>query len=154
VSTTAGAGFDFGPDAPRGSSAAKALETDDNQAEKNHLATAGLPSPAPVAAMATTTVEDPRGSHFSQAARRRSELQERKPLLTTGADLLNGTTTPVEMPQPFTVGMSVRHPRLGVGSVIEAQGLGKWRTVTVMFSSGETQSFVAHKCPLQPVGVR
>ena len=74
-------------------------------------------------------------------------------MLTTGADLLNGTATAVAMPQPFAPGMSVRHPRLGVGSVIEAQGVGKWRTVTVLFASGQTQSFVSHKCPLQPVGL-
>ena len=76
-----------------------------------------------------------------------------RPLLTTAADLLNGTSTPVEMPLAFNVGMSVRHPRLGVGSVIAAEGAGKWRTVTVTFSSGETHSFVALKCPLQPVGM-
>lgn len=72
--------------------------------------------------------------------------------LTTAADLMRGTVAPVAGPM-FTVGMSVRHPRLGVGSVVAAQGLGKWQTVTVTFSSGETQSFVAHKCPLQPVGL-
>jgi hypothetical protein len=72
--------------------------------------------------------------------------------LTTAADLMRGTSSPVAGPT-FSVGMSVRHPRLGVGSVVAAQGLGKWQTVTVAFSSGETQSFVAHKCPLQPVGL-
>ncbi|MFN0053158.1 MAG: ATP-dependent helicase [Planctomycetales bacterium] len=75
-----------------------------------------------------------------------------RPLLTTGADLLNGTTGAADSAPPFAVGMSVRHPRLGIGSVIAAEGQGKWSTVTVSFPSGETQSFVAHKCPLQPVG--
>jgi hypothetical protein len=48
--------------------------------------------------------------------------------------------------------MTVRHPQLGLGQVTEAQGTGKWRTVTVVFQSGEPVSFVVHKCPLQPVG--
>jgi hypothetical protein len=74
-----------------------------------------------------------------------------RPLLMTGADLLNGTTTAIEIPQTFAVGMIVRHPQLGTGSVIEAQGIGKWRTVTVKFTDGEQVSFVVHKCPLQPV---
>lgn len=75
-----------------------------------------------------------------------------KPTLTTAADLLNGTSNTVEIPFNFAVGMTVRHPQMGPGQVIEAQGTGKWRTVTVEFRSGETISFVAHKCPLQPVG--
>ncbi|MGE5192550.1 MAG: hypothetical protein ACM3U2_08610, partial [Deltaproteobacteria bacterium] len=70
---------------------------------------------------------------------------------TTGADLLNGTSQPVEFPLTFTVGMTVRHPQLGLGQVVEAQGTGKWRTVTVEFQSGAPVSFVVHKCPLQPV---
>jgi len=74
-----------------------------------------------------------------------------RPLLMTGADLLNGTTTAIEIPQTFAVGMTVRHPQLGTGAVIEAQGIGKWRTVTVKFTDGEQVSFVVHKCPLQPV---
>jgi hypothetical protein len=72
--------------------------------------------------------------------------------LITGADLLNGTHTPVEYPATFSVGMKVRHPQLGLGEVVEAQGSGKWRTVSVSFQSGEPVSFVVHKCPLQPVG--
>src|SRR5262249_34631245 len=43
------------------------------------------------------------------AKRRRSGL----PVLTTAADLLNGTSRPVELPLAFTVGMMVRHPQLG-----------------------------------------
>lgn len=84
-----------------------------------------------------------------------AESAERpRPRLTTGADLLNGTATEVCIPQSFAVGMSVRHPRLGLGKVIDAQGTGKWRTVTVEFASGDQQKFVASKCPLQPVGLR
>ena len=73
-------------------------------------------------------------------------------LLTTAADLLNGTHNPIEFPSTFSVGMKVRHPQLGLGQVVEAQGSGKWRTVSVAFQSGEPISFVVHKCPLQPVG--
>jgi DNA helicase-2/ATP-dependent DNA helicase PcrA len=74
-------------------------------------------------------------------------------VLTTGADLLKGTHTPVEFPSTFEVGMKVRHPQLGLGKVIEAEGSGKWRTVKVEFQSGEPISFVVHKCPLQPVAI-
>lgn len=152
--STAGAGFEFGGEVlPRSSSAmpnaGDSHETDDG-GEITAKALSGSNSAATTAASPALNRPAP---HFPSAGRAMRERSHGKPLLTTGADLLNGTTTPVEMPQPFTVGMSVRHPRLGVGSVIEAQGLGKWRTVTVMFSSGETQSFVAHKCPLQPVGL-
>lgn len=73
------------------------------------------------------------------------------PFLTTGADLLNGTAKPVEFPLMFTVGMTVRHPQMGLGKVIDAQGTGKWRTVSVEFQTGEPVSFVVHKSPLQPV---
>jgi DNA helicase-2/ATP-dependent DNA helicase PcrA len=83
--------------------------------------------------------------HFSASLAKMS-------LLTTAADLLNGTNNPVEFPSTFSVGMKVRHPQLGLGQVIEAQGSGKWRTVSVSFQSGEPISFVVHKCPLQPVG--
>ena len=72
-------------------------------------------------------------------------------LLTTAADLLNGTSKPVEFPQVFTVGMTVRHPQRGLGRVTKADGTGKWRTVTVEFETGDPAVFVAHKCPLQPV---
>lgn len=84
-----------------------------------------------------------------------AESQEKRlPRLMTAADLLNGTVTEVGIPQSFEAGMSVRHPRLGLGTVIETQGTGKWRTVTVEFPSGDRQKFVASKCPLQPVGLR
>ncbi len=85
-------------------------------------------------------------------ARRKRRRAAGSPFLTTGADLLNGTSKPVEIPLTFQVGMTVRHPQLGLGRVVEAQGTGKWRTVTVEFQSGEPVSFVVHKCPLQPVG--
>lgn len=92
-------------------------------------------------------VEPPSGVPGSSHPR-----QPRKPLLTTGADLLNGTASPVAFPLVFSVGMTVRHPQMGLGRVIDSQGTGKWRTITVEFKSGEPVSFVVHKCPLQPVG--
>ena len=86
------------------------------------------------------------------ASRQRVQARGPRPMLTTAADLLNGTKTAVEFPLTFTVGMTVRHPQLGTGQVTEADGIGKWRTVKVVFHSGEPVSFVVHKCPLQPVG--
>jgi DNA helicase-2/ATP-dependent DNA helicase PcrA len=102
------------------------------------------------AATAAAAEESP-----SAGSARLSPKRERKIgslLLTTGADLLNGTANRVEFPAVFEVGMRVRHPQLGPGQVVEAQGTGKWRTVTVVFQSGESVSYVVHKCPLQPIG--
>ena len=75
--------------------------------------------------------------------------------LTTGAALEAGTKQGVELPLGFAVGMQVRHPRYGLGTVIETSGLARNRTVTVEFTSdARRESFVAAKCPLQPVGLR
>jgi hypothetical protein len=52
------------------------------------------------------------------------------------------------------VGMSVRHPQLGVGEIIEASGEGKRQTVVVRFPDGSERSFLSQKAPLQPVGLR
>ncbi|MFO1020944.1 MAG: UvrD-helicase domain-containing protein [Planctomycetales bacterium] len=73
--------------------------------------------------------------------------------LTTAAALLQGKHTPAEIPIGFTVGMRVRHPQQGTGSVVEIHGAGgKWKTIVVEFDSGEHASFLAQKCPLQPIG--
>ncbi|MGE0374713.1 MAG: ATP-dependent helicase [Planctomycetaceae bacterium] len=78
---------------------------------------------------------------------------ERKPLLMTAADLLNGTKTAVDIPQGFRQGMLVRHPRYGRGSVVATDGFGARRTVTVRFEeSGESKTFHTAKSPLQPIG--
>jgi DNA helicase-2/ATP-dependent DNA helicase PcrA len=78
---------------------------------------------------------------------------ERKPLLTTGADLLNGTMKPAALPQGFAVGQQVRHPRYGVGTVTTASGLGRHKVVKVTFDeSGREETFVVGKAPLQPIG--
>ena len=75
--------------------------------------------------------------------------------LTTGAGLEAGTKLGIDVPLGFAVGMQVRHPRYGLGTVIETSGLAKNRTVTVEFVSGSRrESFVASKCPLQPIGLR
>ena len=54
-----------------------------------------------------------------------------RPLLTTGADLANGTTRSVELPQGFAVGMTVRQPRYGKGTVVYVSGLARRRSVSV-----------------------
>jgi len=82
-----------------------------------------------------------------------------KPLLTTGAALLNGTDEEVELPDAsssstFAVGMRVRHPKYGMGTVTHIAGFAKRRTVEVEFTSGgRTETFSASHCPLQPIGV-
>jgi DNA helicase-2/ATP-dependent DNA helicase PcrA len=82
-----------------------------------------------------------------------------RPLLTTGAALLNGTGEEVALPDvgssTFAVGMRVRHPKYGMGKVTGISGFAKRRTVEVEFASGDrTETFSAAHCPLQPVGVR
>lgn len=85
-------------------------------------------------------------------------LQETKALLqklklTTGAKLLNGDGSETEIPQGFAVGQKVRHPRYGTGVVISADGFSRNRRVTVDFDDDRSRkTFIASKCPLQPVG--
>lgn len=75
--------------------------------------------------------------------------------LTTGAALKSGTKQSVELQTGFAIGMQVRHPRYGLGTVIETSGLSKNRTVTVEFAAdARRECFVAAKCPLQPIGLR
>jgi DNA helicase-2/ATP-dependent DNA helicase PcrA len=80
-------------------------------------------------------------------------LGDLKSRLMTGADLLNGARSTVELPTGFAVGAQVRHPRYGLGTVIDVSGFGARRTVTVRFEVDDRQqSFVAGQSPLQPVG--
>ena len=72
--------------------------------------------------------------------------------LTTGAALLAGTAEPASIPQMFRPGMLVRHPRYGLGSVLNVSGEGKHRTLMVQFEDSEPVSFLASKSHLQPVG--
>ncbi len=75
--------------------------------------------------------------------------------LTTAAALASGESTAVELPVGFSLGMLVRHPRYGLGTVVDVSGLSRHRIVTVEFESGDRrEKFVAAKCPLQPVGVK
>ena len=99
-------------------------------------------------------------SRTEQKPGRKSFDQQRRSLpgglrLTTGAAMEAGTRQSVELPLGFAVGMQVRHPRYGLGTVVETSGLAKNRTVTVEFvSEARRESFMASKCPLQPIGLR
>lgn len=75
------------------------------------------------------------------------------PKLMTGAELL--ARREAEPPGPsFRVGMSVRHPRYGVGKVLAVSGAGRRQTVSVRFDvDSREESFVASRSPLQPVGL-
>ncbi len=89
---------------------------------------------------------------FEPVIKRRPAESTSQPQLMTGADLLNGTHTPAEIPRGFGVGMDVRHPRYGVGTVRNVEGYGRRKTVTVEFAGGEYRNFDISKSPLQPVG--
>lgn len=76
-----------------------------------------------------------------------------RPLLTTAAELLRGGTAQAELPRGFALGSQVRHPRYGIGTVVDVGGFGQRRTVTVTFRDDDrTEKFVAAQSPLQPVG--
>ena len=80
---------------------------------------------------------------------------QKKPLLMTGADLLKQSPEAADLPQGFSVGMRVRHPRYGVGTVMGISGYARKRMVNVIFDDvEESQTFVAAHCPLQPLGLR
>ena len=50
--------------------------------------------------------------------------------------------------------MMERTDEVGAGTVIEVSpGLSRRRTLTVQFDDDRRETFVAEKCPLQPVGV-
>ena len=54
----------------------------------------------------------------------------------------------------FREGMQVRHPRYGRGVITEVSGGSHRATVTVHFENDdETHTFVANRCPLQPIGL-
>ena len=54
----------------------------------------------------------------------------------------------------FREGMQVRHPRYGRGVITEISGGSHRATVTVHFENDdETHTFVANRCPLQPIGL-
>lgn len=91
-------------------------------------------------------------SSLSKAKKKRRPFA--KPHLTTGAALEAGSDERATLPMGFAMGMQVRHPRYGLGTVVEVGGYALRRTVTVEFASdNRRESFIASKCPLQPVGV-
>jgi DNA helicase-2/ATP-dependent DNA helicase PcrA len=103
-------------------------------------------------ALFATAFQDQAGKPPREAAS--PSLGDLKSRLMTGADLLNGARSMVELPTGFAVGAQVRHPRYGLGTVIDVSGFGARRTVTVRFEEDDRQqSFVAGQSPLQPVGV-
>lgn len=78
---------------------------------------------------------------------------EGQPLLMTAADMLKGNAKAAEVPGLFTVGMHVRHPRYGRGTVLELGGTPRRPTISVQFVSDQRcETFITNKCPLQPVG--
>jgi len=84
----------------------------------------------------------------------RSTKQSAKLSLTTAADLLNGTSDQADIPVGFAEGMTVRHPKYGLGTVTTLSGFSKNRAVTVQFHDRDRiETFIAAKCPLQPVGM-
>ncbi|MBX3442639.1 MAG: UvrD-helicase domain-containing protein [Planctomyces sp.] len=88
-------------------------------------------------------------------AAKRADVPER-PLLMTGAELLNGGK-PSAAPNAnrFDEGMLVRHPRYGLGTIVEVSRVSSRTNVTVRFAHEDrVQTFVAEKSPLQPVGVK
>lgn len=92
-----------------------------------------------------------RGSKPKQKSRAITSLDGR---LTTGAALQSGTTPKVELRAGLSVGMQVRHPRYGRGTVIDVSGMARMRTVTVEFEQDQRrESFIEAKSPLQPIGV-
>jgi DNA helicase-2/ATP-dependent DNA helicase PcrA len=76
------------------------------------------------------------------------------PGLMTGAELLAAAAArEPDSAGGFSVGMSARHPRYGVGKVVKISGVSRNRLITIQFDDdGRTETFVAGKNPLQPVG--
>lgn len=111
-------------------------------------------SPAPPI---TAAVLDER---LQEARRRFAAARDRgdRPLLMTAAQLEASqksvaTAAPSGGPS-FVQGMHVRHPRYGRGVVTAVTGMSRRSTVTVQFEDDlHTETFVADKCPLQPLGV-
>ena len=54
----------------------------------------------------------------------------------------------------FRQGMRVRHPRYGLGVVVAVSAATSRGTITVQFEKdGRSETFVAARCPLQPIGL-
>lgn len=115
--------------------------------------------------MLATPIDD----RLAQARRRFDEATQRgtsRPLLMTGSQLAEFARNPASSDAAevtddapgghgYRPGMLVRHPRYGRGRITEVSGGSHRATVTVEFE-GESvpHSFVASRCPLQPVGLQ
>ncbi len=99
-----------------------------------------------------------------EQARRRFEAAQKigdRKLIMTAAELaakkgLPDATATTDSPGAFqfAMGMQVRHPRYGRGIVTELSGGSSRATISVQFENdGQTHTFVASRCPLQPVGL-
>lgn len=99
-----------------------------------------------------------------EQARRRFEAAQKigdRKLIMTAAELaakkgLPDATATTDSPGAFqfAMGMQVRHPRYGRGVVTELSGGSSRATISVQFENdGQTHTFVASRCPLQPVGL-
>jgi DNA helicase-2/ATP-dependent DNA helicase PcrA len=99
-----------------------------------------------------------------EQARRRFEAAQKigdRKLIMTAAELAAkkglpdaAATTDSPGAFQFAMGMQVRHPRYGRGVVTELSGGSSRATISVQFENdGQTHTFVASRCPLQPVGL-
>ncbi|MFO1002238.1 MAG: UvrD-helicase domain-containing protein [Planctomycetaceae bacterium] len=99
-----------------------------------------------------------------EQARRRFEAAQKigdRKLIMTAAELaakkgLPDASATTDSPGvfQFAMGMKVRHPRYGRGVVTELSGGSSRATISVQFENdGQTHTFVASRCPLQPVGL-
>ena len=85
----------------------------------------------------------------------RATISDLKSKLTTGAALLQSQSAASGAAPLFAVGNSVRHPRYGIGRVIEVGQIMRRQSVTVEFpQDARRETFVADKCPLTLVGLR
>lgn len=100
-----------------------------------------------------------------EQARRRFEAAQKggeRKLLMTAAELAakkaGSESSETDDSPPviaFRQGMQVRHPRYGRGVVTELSGGSHRATITVQFDiDHQVHTFVASRCPLQPIGLR
>ena len=93
---------------------------------------------------------------LEEARRRFAAAQQnpQRPLLMTAAQLENTRTAGSHSASlTFSEGMLVRHPRYGRGVVTAVSPASTRSTVTVKFETDDRcETFVAGKCPLQPLG--
>ncbi len=121
---------------------------------------AATPSPAPQKSEAFFEPVDESDSDFPMAtaveSKKTADSVALKSKLTTGAALLRSQAEEeVTSPSAFAVGDAVRHPRYGLGEIIEVGRLLKRQTLVVRFDrDNRTETFVAEKCPLTFVGLR